>query len=308
MPDKTTMNQGFIFDIKPYSINDGPGIRITIFLKGCPLHCAWCHNPESLSSQVQKMYSKAKCIGCGTCVEKCLEKALKLTPDGIVTDFGVCNLCGICADVCPSKAMEMSGRLATVEEIMKVVRRETVMMDQSEGGITVSGGEPMQQSDFLIELFDACGAEGIHRALDTSGLAKTETLLEVAKRTDLFLYDLKLMAPEKHRQWTGVSNELILKNLRILAETGANINIRIPLVKGVNADDENIRESATFVASLPGPKKQVSLLPYHNIAINKYNKLGQSYDLKGMEEPTKEEIEQIITLFGEYGLTATVGG
>lgn len=302
------MPSAFIFDIKPYSINDGPGIRITVFLKGCPLHCAWCHNPESHSSQVQKMYSKSKCIGCGTCVENCPEKALTLTPEGIVTDFEQCNLCGICADVCPTKAMEMSGRPATVEEIMKVVRRETVMMDQSEGGITVSGGEPMMQSDFVTELFDACGAEGIHRALDTTGLAKTETLLEVARRTDLFLYDLKLMDPEKHRQWTGVSNELILENLRILAGTGANINIRIPLVKGVNADDGNIRQSAAFIASLPGPKKPVSLLPYHNIAINKYNKLGQNYNLEGMQEPAKEEIEQIISLFSEYGLTATVGG
>lgn len=302
------MPSAFIFDIKPYSINDGPGIRITIFLKGCPLHCAWCHNPESHSSQVQKMYSKSKCIGCGTCVEKCPEKALTLTPEGIVTDFDRCTLCGICADVCPTKAMEMSGRPATVEETMKVVRRETVMMDQSEGGITVSGGEPMMQPGFVTELFDACGAEGIHRALDTTGLVKTETLLEVAKRTDLFLYDLKLMDPEKHRQWTGVSNELILKNLKILAETGANIHIRIPLVKGVNADDGNIRESAAFVASLPGPKKPVSLLPYHNIAINKYNKLGQPYNLDGMEEPSPQEIAKVIALFAEYGVEATVGG
>jgi len=302
------MPSAFIFDIKPYSINDGPGIRITLFLKGCPLHCAWCHNPESHSSQVQKMYSKSKCIGCGTCVEKCPEKALTLTPEGIVTDFTRCNLCGICADVCPAKAMEMSGRPATVEEIMKVVRRETVMMDQSEGGITVSGGEPMMQPGFVIELFDACGAEGIHRALDTTGLAKTETLLEVARRTDLFLYDLKLMDPEKHRQWTGVSNELILKNLRILAETGASINIRIPLINGVNSDEDNIRQSASFIASLPGAKKPVSLLPYHNIAINKYNKLGQPYDLNGMEEPTPDDIARVIRLFAAYGVEATVGG
>ena len=302
------MPSAFIFDIKPYSINDGPGIRITVFLKGCPLNCAWCHNPEGISPHVQKMYSRNKCIGCRTCVEACPVKALELIPAGIVTDSKTCDLCGICADVCPAKAMEMSGRPATVEEIMKIVRRERITMDHSGGGITVSGGEPMTQAAFLIGLFDACGAEGIHRALDTSGLADTGTLLEVAKRTDLFLYDLKMMDPVKHRQWTGASNEKVLSNLVVLAETGAEINIRIPLIKGVNTDHENIRQTASFVASLPGPKKLVSLLPYHNIAINKYNKLGKDYDLKGMSEPGKEVVDKIIALFAAYGLEAAAGG
>jgi len=302
------MNKGFIFDIKPYSINDGPGIRITVFLKGCPLNCAWCHNPEGISPQVQKMYSKNKCIGCGTCVEACPVKALELTPEGIVTDFQICDLCGICADVCPTRAMEMSGRTVTIGEIMEIIRRDRVTIDQSGGGVTLSGGEPALQSDFVNELFDACGLEGIHRTLDTAGLVSTETLLEIATRTDLFLYDLKLMDPDKHKQWTGVSNELILKNLRILAEAGANIHIRIPLIRGVNTDERNIRSTAAFVASLPGPTKLVSLLPYHNIAINKYNKLGQQYDLQGMEEPTQDEVAGIIRLFTEYGLKASVGG
>jgi pyruvate formate lyase activating enzyme len=302
------MSQALIFDIKPYSINDGPGIRITVFLKGCNLNCAWCHNPESISPHRQKMYSRAKCIGCGTCVENCPIDALKLTPDGIVTDFEACDMCGICADVCPTKAMEMSGRLMTVEEVMKVVRRETVMMDHSAGGITVSGGEPLLHPEFLIELLDECGREGIHRAVDTAGFVKTETLLEVAKRTDLFLYDLKLMNSERHRKFTGVPNEKILSNLRILAGTGAEINIRIPFIRGVNTDESNIRETARFVSSLAGPKKMISLLAYHNIAINKYNKLGQFFDLSGMEEPAKEEIAGAVAIFEEYGLYATVGG
>lgn len=302
------MPESLIFDIKPYSINDGPGIRITVFLKGCNLNCAWCHNPESISPHVQKMYSKAKCIGCGTCVENCPRNALTLTPDGIVTDFNACDMCGICADVCPTKAMEMSGRPVTVEEVMKVVRRETVMMDHSAGGITVSGGEPLLQPEFLIGLLDECGRDGIHRAVDTAGFVKTGILLEVAKRTDLFLYDLKLMDPFKHKKFTGVSNEKILSNLRILAETGAEINIRIPFVRGVNTDEENIRETARFVSSLEGPKKMISLLAYHNIAINKYNKLGQSYDLSGMEEPTQEDIRLAMSIFSEFGLQATLGG
>lgn len=297
-----------IFDVKPYSINDGPGIRITIFLKGCPLHCAWCHNPEGLSPHQQKLYAKAKCIGCGTCVEQCPRGALTLTPDGIVTDSALCGLCGTCALVCPTKAIEMSGRKVTVDEIMRTVRRETVTMDQSGGGVTISGGEPMMQSEFLIELLDACGREGIHRAVDTTGLTRAETLLEVAKRTDLFLYDVKMMDPQKHAKFTGVDNRVILDNLKVLAESGARINIRIPLILGVNADEDNIRHTAQFVASLAGDKKPVSLLPYHNIASHKYGKLGQEYDGGNMAEPPPEDIAMAIRVFGEYGLEAVVGG
>lgn len=302
------MKTALIFDIKPYSINDGPGIRITIFLKGCPLSCVWCHNPEGISPDVQKLYSKAKCIGCGTCVENCPKEALTLTDDGIVTDTSLCDLCGICAGVCPTKAIEISGTRVTVEDLMKRIRRETITMDHSEGGVTISGGEPMMQSFFLIELLDALGLEGIHRAVDTTGFAKTEMLLEVAKRTDLFLYDLKMMDPERHRKFTGLPNEKILGNLRALAESGANINIRIPLIKGVNADEANLRQSAEFVASLAGEKKLVSLLPYHNIAIHKYGKLGQDYDGGELQEPEAEEIASAVEIFRQYGLLATVGG
>jgi pyruvate formate lyase activating enzyme len=302
------MNKALIFDIKPYSINDGPGIRITIFLKGCPLSCAWCHNPEGISPHLQKLYTKSKCIGCGTCVENCPVNALQLTSEGIITDMNLCDLCGICADVCPTKAMEMSGQQVTVEEIMKRIRRETVMMDHSEGGVTISGGEPMMQSEFLIELLDALGKEGIHRAVDTTGFSKTETLLEVAGRTDLFLYDLKMMDSVRHKKFTGVNNEKILANLIALSESGANINIRIPLIKGVNADEENIRRSAEFIALLPGARKPVSLLPYHNIAIHKYGKLGQEYESGEMGEPTPVDIERSIRIFAEFGLEAAVGG
>ena len=297
-----------IFDVKPYSINDGPGIRITIFLNGCPLSCAWCHNPEGMSPHLQKLYAKTKCIGCSTCVDNCPQQALRLTPDGIVTDAELCKLCGICAAVCPTKAIEMSGRQVSVEEMMKVIRRETVTMDHSQGGVTISGGEPMMQSDFLIELLDACGREGIHRAVDTTGLSKLETLLEVAKRTDLFLYDLKLMDSDRHKQFTGVSNERILSNLQVLANSGAHINIRIPLIKGVNADEANLCHTAQFVAALAGPKKHVSLLPYHNIAAHKYSKLGQQFDGGEMQEPPAEDLEMARRIFAQHGLVAAVGG
>ena len=302
------MQAGLIFDVKRYAINDGPGIRVTFFLKGCPLSCAWCHNPEGISPQVQKMYSVDKCIGCEACVEACPENACRLTPGGIVTDRDVCTICGICADVCPTKATEMSGKIVTVEEIVTIAEKERVFFDQSGGGVTFSGGEPLMQADFLISLLDELGARSIHRTVDTTGFTKKETLLEVAERTDHFLYDVKMMNSGYHRKWTGVGNEKILYNLRLLAETGASINIRIPLVRGINDDDENIEQTAVFVAGLAGEKKSVSILPYHNIMVNKYEKLGEDFSIANMSEPTSFELSDVISKFAAFGLKATIGG
>jgi len=302
------MQQALIFDIKPYAINDGPGIRITIFLKGCPLSCDWCHNPESQAPGVQKMYTNSKCIGCGECVKACVQHACTFTPNGIVTDPDACILCGKCAEVCPTKATEMSGELLTVDEIMEKIEKERAFFDQSKGGVTFSGGEPLMYSDFLISLLDACGEKGIHRVVDTTGFAKTSTLLEVAKRTDHFLYDLKMMDDVKHKKYTGVSNKIILENLNILAETGASINIRIPLIKGVNDDDKNIEQTAAFVKALAGEKKIINLLPYHKIASAKYKKLGMEFDSKGMAEPTEEMQKQIVRKFEAHGLKVVIGG
>lgn len=299
--------QGLIFDIKPYSINDGPGIRVTLFLKGCPLDCLWCHNPESKSPYVQKMYSKKKCIGCEACVEECPENALTLTEDGIVTNTDLCTLCGICADVCPSLAIEMSGQKVSVDDIMVRVRKEIRMLDESEGGVTISGGEPTMQSEFLIEILDALGREGLHRTVDTTGMTSTAKLLEIAKRTDLFLYDMKSMDTDVHKKFTGVANGKILENLKILAESGANIIIRIPLIDGVNSDEKNINATAEYLASLPGDIP-VNLLPYHDIARMKHEKLEQDYVQGGLKEPSKGDIARVIKQFADKGIVATVGG
>jgi pyruvate formate lyase activating enzyme len=307
-----------IFDIRRYSINDGPGIRITIFMKGCPLRCAWCHNPESQSPKVQKLYTASKCIGAQDCIEVCPNNALTLTPEGIVTDTEACNLCGLCAEACPTKAIEMSGKLYGVEDLMRIIERERVHIEHSNGGVTFSGGEPLMHPEFLIEMLKACGEKGLHRAVDTCGFASTETLLEVAKHTDLFLFDLKLMDPIQHKKWTGVDNRLILKNLKILAETGANINIRIPFIKNVNTGIEEITGMAEFINGLSiknresefaTPKKSlVNLLPYHNIASGKYKKLEMVYESDLMDEPTSEDLKNAAGIFEKYGIEVEIGG
>jgi pyruvate formate lyase activating enzyme len=299
----------FLFDIKRYSINDGPGIRVTVFFKGCPLSCKWCHNPESKSFKTEKLYNKNKCIGCKSCIEACPENALTLTEEfGIVTDFSKCTFHGACALVCPSKAVEMSGKNYSNEEVMKVILRETNIMDSSGGGVTFSGGEPLMFPDELKELLKACGEEGIHRAVDTSGHAKLTTLQEIAPHTDLFLYDLKQMDSEIHKEFTGVTNELILENLKWIASSDKEYHIRIPLVKGVNTNQSNIEATIAFLLSLDKKPSVVGLLPYHNIASKKYEKLGKLYDETGMSELNQEEQNYLLQLFKNSGLNALIGG
>lgn len=297
----------YIFDIKRYAINDGPGIRIVIFLKGCNLNCAWCHNPEGISSNQERMYAQSRCILCGTCVAACPEQAIVLVEDGIVTNTDLCNMTGLCAAVCPTTAIEMTGKMMSMQEIITEIEKERVFIDESGGGVTFSGGEPLMHPDFLIPLLDECGKHGIHTAVDTAGLANTGILMEVSRRTDLFLFDLKMMDSERHMQWTGVSNLKILENLKILAVSGAHIIIRIPLIGGVNDDQENLEDTARFIAALAGEKKAVNLLPYHKIAQSKYQKLGRQEDFLPMNEPDKEALKRAVAIFQDYGIQATIG-
>lgn len=299
-----------IFDIKRYAINDGPGIRITIFMKGCPLSCVWCHNPEGLSGRKQKLYTRKKCLGCQTCVDQCPQQALMLTPDGIVTDPSRCIVCGRCAEVCPAMAMEISGTEYSVDDLMKEIEKETIFMDRSEGGVTFCGGEPLLHPEMLLELLRRCGELGIHRAVDTTLFAPPATVREVMKHSDLLLIDLKHMDTEKHRLYCGVPNEPILSNLRMVAEAGHDFCLRIPLIEGVNADEENITRSAAFLSSLPWKRRIVNLLLYHDIGKNKHDKLGTVYNPAHypMAAPSEETVRRCTEIFDNYGIKAIIGG
>ncbi|MDD2436520.1 MAG: glycyl-radical enzyme activating protein [Massilibacteroides sp.] len=299
-----------IFDIKRYAINDGPGIRITIFMKGCPLSCVWCHNPEGISVHKEKLYTKKKCIGCKSCVEICPEHALTLTRDGIISNNDLCILCGKCVEVCPTLALEMSGTEYSVDYLMSEILKETAFMDRSSGGVTFCGGEPLMHSDMLLELLRRCGEEDIHRVVDTTLYARPEIVTEVMQNCEMFLVDLKHMNSEKHRKYCGTPNERILSNIKMISEAGADFFIRIPLIEGVNADEENIRRSAEFLSSISWKRKEINLLPYHDIGKNKHEKLRTIYNPGSilMAPPSEEVQQRTIDIFEEYGIRAIIGG
>ena len=302
------MSTGLIFDIKKYAINDGPGIRMTIFFKGCNLSCQWCHNPESLSPKVQKMYNASKCIGATKCLDNCPNDALVLTKEGVVTDFDACNLCGKCAEVCPTKAFEMLGSNIPISVLMKKIDNEAIFFDQSDGGVTFSGGEPLMHSEYLLKALKECGKRMYHRVVDTTAFANQDVLLEVAENCEMFLIDLKTMDSEKHKLFTGVHNEKILSNIIELSKTNCDIIFRMPLIKGVNSDELNIIKTAEFINSLEGNRTQINLLPYHKVAENKMIKLGMPNDFIEFEEPNEERINSIISIFNDYGIKAKIGG
>lgn len=297
------------FDIKRYAINDGPGIRITIFLKGCPLSCLWCHNPEGISPKREKMYTHSKCIGCSACISACPHGAIQAMPEGMATDKSLCTLCGKCAEVCPTLAMEISGKPVSVDYLMQEIEKETLFMDRSAGGVTFCGGEPLMHKDILLELLRRCGQLDIHRAVDTTLYARAAVVEEVMQQTDLFLVDLKHMDAAKHQYFCGTPNQLILSNIRLLADAGKELIIRIPLIGGVNADEENMIESARFLSSLP-KKYPVNLLLYHDIGKGKHQKLGTIYNPEKvpMRPPTEDEQQQALTTFQRFGIQATIGG
>ena len=298
---------GTVFNIMRFSTHDGPGIRTTVFLKGCPLNCWWCHNPENWQHVPSEVYLRKRCSGCGICIDSCPEQALERTPQGIITNADRCAHCGHCVRVCPFEARERTLWKVDVSGLAQSIARDIPFYEQSGGGVTFSGGEPLCQPDFLLAMLAECAKLEIHRAVDTSGHAAAEILMATACLTDLFLYDLKVLDPVKHAVHTGVDNSLILKNLRRLSDSGADIVIRIPLIPGVNDDDENLARTGEFIAGLP-QRHRVDLLPYHRTAGPKYTKLGLCFRGENIAPLDPNRMADILQRLQGFGLTVGVGG
>ncbi len=296
-----TAVSGIIFDIKRFAIHDGPGIRTTVFLKGCPLACKWCHNPESIDPRPEIALYPERCIACGNCREVCPKLAGRtgLAPNIILE--GLCDQCGRCVDTCYAGAVELAGRTVTVGEIVEEVLKDRTFYETSGGGVTLSGGEPTMQFGFCRALLTELKAAGLHTALDTSGYVPWERLKELIPLVDLFLYDLKVISPTKHVRWTGVDNRIILSNLRRLSQAGSAIQVRFPVIRGVNSSKRDLEQLAAVVRSLE-PTPEVAMLPYHHFAVSKYKRFRKPFAMEGKREFTPAELNAIRSTLRELGI------
>ena len=300
-----TTKAGFVFEIKRYAVDDGPGIRSTIFLKGCPLRCSWCHNPEGQILKPELMYRKKKCVGCQECSKACPKKALALSRKHVSIDRRLCNLCGKCHGKCPTGAIEVVGKKLGAEAVLQEIIKDKIFFEESNGGVTFSGGEPLMQTDFLKELLNGCEKEGVNTALETCGYASREDFDVVMEKIDLFLYDLKVMNDQVHKRFTGVSNRLILENFARLADSGCSIMVRFPVISGVNDDDENVAEMGDFLRR--NGVSDIQVLPYHRAGIEKYRSLGRRYRLNSVESPSEERLKNIMLSLQGFGLNVKIG-
>lgn len=301
------MAKGMIFDIKRFAIHDGPGIRTTVFLKGCPLHCLWCHNPEGIENDFELIARPSRCARCYSCVSACPLGAISENSGPVEIDRSRCDLCGKCVKVCMYEALEMAGRKMSVKDVIEEVEKDRIFYEQSAGGATLSGGEPLGQPKFCQEILTALDERKIPSALDTSGLAPWDILAKTARKADVVLYDLKMIDAKKHKKYTGVSNGLILDNLKKLSREHKSIVIRIPLAAGVNDDEENIRLTIDFLKPLK-TVKNVSLLKYHKGGSEKYKNLGKASCFKIYEAPSERRMEEIRRSFTKAGFTVKIGG
>ena len=300
------MERGLVFNLQKYSVHDGPGIRTTVFLKGCPLCCAWCHNPEGIAARPELLVLESRCATCGACREACPFGAVAVGTGALPTDLPDCTRCGACVEACPSGARQMAGREWTVDEVLTEVMADRIFYDDSGGGVTFSGGEPLAQPRFLRALLQAARHDGIHTAVDTSGFGCTDELLAAAALTDLFLFDLKLMDDARHREFTGVSNRPILANLAALDRVHRNVWLRVPLIPGVNDDAANLAAVARLAATLPSVR-QISVLPYHRTAAAKSRRLGREFALEHVVPPTAEAVARAVAALGGAGLPVHAG-
>lgn len=293
---------GLVFDIKRFAVHDGPGIRTTVFLKGCPLICGWCHNPEGKNPHIELSWRKERCTGCGSCQDACPNNAIHYR-DRPELNKTLCDLCGACVDVCPSEALELVGTSMTEVQVLDYIKKDIPFYDQSRGGATFSGGEPLAQPEFLYSLLKACKKQEIHTTVDTCGYAPQEDLLKITEYTDLFLYDIKAVSDKIHLRETGVSNRIILQNLGILAPD--KVIARIPFIPGVNDSIKEIEELANLISS--HRIDRVTLLPYHRGGVEKAKRLV-AVESVVFEPPSSDTIQKALAVLQDYGLKAQVGG
>lgn len=290
--------KGNIFDIQRFSVHDGPGIRTTVFLKGCPLSCIWCHNPESQRSSDNLAFYENKCVKCGACIDACPNNVHTIDAEKHDLDRHGCVSCGKCVEACSYGALEIYGKRETVDSIISEVARDKTFYKNSGGGMTVSGGEPLMQGDFLVALLKSAKEEGIHTCIETSGFGFEKVVRSAAEYTDIFLFDVKATSDEKHKELTGVPFSPIKKNLLLLDSLGKSIVLRCPLVPGVNTDDGHIESIAELAASLEN-LIEVNVMAYHTLGNGKYDALGMDNKMRGHDAMSKEDKEKYINSISE---------
>ncbi|MBR3396953.1 MAG: glycyl-radical enzyme activating protein [Lachnospiraceae bacterium] len=301
-----------VFNVQTYSIHDGPGIRVTVFLKGCPLRCLWCANPESNLATPQLMTYISKCTGCGACAAVCPNHAVTVKERGgkmaEFTDRSICTECGLCVEACPSEAREIAGKEQTVSEVLEKVLRDKLFIDASGGGMTVSGGECLMHPDFTEALLFAAKEKGLHTAVESCSFASRAVVDQVFKYVDLDLLDIKHMDSAVHKKLTGVPNEVILDNIRhVYHDLHVPVIIRVPVIPGYNDSDENIAATARFAAEKLGPDVAVHLLPYHRLGDSKKESLGEEVTLH-IEVPSDEHMQHLKSIVESFGLASQIGG
>jgi pyruvate formate lyase activating enzyme len=297
---------GIITNIQRCSTEDGPGIRTTVFLKGCPMSCIWCHNIETIDPEPTLVWYAVKCIGYKGCVHACPENALEMTPDGIRIDREKCNVCGACEEACPTGAVKVMGKVWSSDDLVQELLRDKVFFETSRGGVTLSGGEATYQSKFAIEIAKGLQAEGIHVALDTCGYCSEKVLNDILPHVDLVLYDLKTMNPKKHEQYTGVPLKTVLDNARIIAKSKKSVWIRTPIIPEHTDDEDNIRAIARFIIDNMPTVERYDLLAFNRMCVDKYALFDLEYPLKDYDLISEETMEHLAQIARDEGLSNVV--